>query len=846
MVYKSNISDISDSENESLNELFDEIQMEYSQGNIAIFRPTMAQFIEFNELVDYIHTHYEESGIIKILPPSGWAGYNTTYDNIDSIKLQSPIRQNCIGNRGVYRVVPVVDRINRHHSNTIGIFKQYATQQLPNDVLKLLNNNKPSSEQCSLIERKFWRNLTFNPPLYGADTPGQLFDPSLDIWNVAALPSALNAYSATIPGTNTPYLYVGMYKAMFAAHTEDQDLFSINYVHVGAPKQWYSIPPSQSSRFESIARTLFFEDNNTCKDFLRHKHSMIAPHILKQNNIDVNSCVQYAGEFIITFPRAYHFGYNLSFNVAESLNFALPSWIPHGRASTVCKCRGDSVKIHMDTFEQQVYQWIDTLSDRSKQWHINQLNKYNIHKQEWIFNCLCMKYNNTTNLSQWIDQPSGYMFKCPCCSCLSHVYCYRRYQHRQPQLLNCRPYEPDIDDTVQSVMNDMLQSITKLHPLRYYHSLYNESQQPMYCHSCLPTHKFTRLKLCADGITIATATRTYTQWRQRQIAYLQKLSDGGRIRKINLLDNYDDSDDDDTVSVDDNTDAVEQTIEYSAIYDQAANEIKSMIDRDLLNPVMPKPDTNIQLFIQYQRNLFRRLRLLKRKYQHRTASIVPVLVQPPSLSSCSSVPIQPPLITQQPNNTKHTHAHQNPVVTATMPLVATVNQPSTTPTASSQCALPIFALNKSATSSAKRYSFDSKPQLPIKRQVINSPSTQYNNILSITSFHPPSASPTKSSQYITTSYSSVPSQSSINVINTPNTIPVSSPTPPLPRITLNQSQQYVAIQPANNSPHHQHQCNTLYELSHTQLPPSVQYPQYNAQHISHPSPSIQHQFATPT
>lgn len=27
------------------------------------------------------------------------------------------------------------------------------------------------------LERKFWKDLTFNPPLYGADVSGTLYDP---------------------------------------------------------------------------------------------------------------------------------------------------------------------------------------------------------------------------------------------------------------------------------------------------------------------------------------------------------------------------------------------------------------------------------------------------------------------------------------------------------------------------------------------------------------------------------------------------------------------------------------------------------------------------------------------
>jgi len=220
---------------------------------------------------------------------------------------------------------------------------------------RIHNQEEWSIERCQELETSYWRSLTFNNPLYGADMPGSLFDDKTTSWNVAHLENLLDVIGQKIPGVNTAYLYLGMWKATFAWHLEDVDLYSINYIHFGAPKQWYSISQEDARRFEAAMKSIWPNDAKNCDQFLRHKTYLISPQLLQsQFNIKVNRLVHYEGEFVITYPYGYHSGYNLGYNCAESVNFATESWLDYGKVAKKCNCEADSVWVDVEDIERKL------------------------------------------------------------------------------------------------------------------------------------------------------------------------------------------------------------------------------------------------------------------------------------------------------------------------------------------------------------------------------------------------------------------------------------------------------------------------------------------------------------
>ncbi|XP_050266962.1 lysine-specific demethylase JMJ17 isoform X1 [Quercus robur] len=153
-------------------------------------------------------------------------------------------------------------------------------------------------------------------------------------WNLNKLPklkgSMLQALHQNITGVMVPWLYIGMLFSAFCWHFEDHCFYSMNYLHWGEPKCWYSVPGNRASAFEEVMQKTLPDLFDAQPDLLFQLVTMLNPSVLQENGVPVYSILQEPGNFVITFPRSYHGGFNLGLNCAEAVNFAPADWLPHG------------------------------------------------------------------------------------------------------------------------------------------------------------------------------------------------------------------------------------------------------------------------------------------------------------------------------------------------------------------------------------------------------------------------------------------------------------------------------------------------------------------------------------
>lgn len=224
------------------------------------------------------------------------------------------------------------------------------------------NYNHGHSLDVDTIERKFWEFVDVEKSdlevKYGADIhnllPGQISgfpmantpnlpqDPITQSYvhhpfNLTKLPfakgSLLNYINTSISGMTVPWIYIGSLLSTFCWHVEDHYTMLANYCHMGATKKWYGIPSEYADKFEHLMKSCAPDLFKRQPDLLHQLVTLMSPMTLVKNGIPCIYVDQQPNEFVITYPRVYHAGFNCGFNFNEAVNFTMDQWMEFGEKS---------------------------------------------------------------------------------------------------------------------------------------------------------------------------------------------------------------------------------------------------------------------------------------------------------------------------------------------------------------------------------------------------------------------------------------------------------------------------------------------------------------------------------
>ncbi|KAK1570762.1 hypothetical protein Q3G72_006658 [Acer saccharum] len=336
------------------------------------FHPTLAEFQDPIAYIFKIEKEASQYGICKIVPPLPPAPKKTAIKNLNrSLADRAAVtgsasssaaasaasssgptfttRQQQIGfcPRKPRPVQKPVWQSGEYYT-----FQQFETKakNFERSYLKKWPNKKGGPLSALEIESLYWK-ATVDKPFsveYANDMPGSAFMPvrknrvavgegatvGETAWNMRGVSRAkgslLKFMKEEIPGVTSPMVYIAMMFSWFAWHAEDHDLHSLNYLHMGASKTWYGVPMEAANAFEEVVRVNGYGGEiNPLVTFctLGEKTTMMSPEVFITAGVPCCRLVQNAGEFVVTFPRAYHMGFSHGFNCGEAANIATPEWL---------------------------------------------------------------------------------------------------------------------------------------------------------------------------------------------------------------------------------------------------------------------------------------------------------------------------------------------------------------------------------------------------------------------------------------------------------------------------------------------------------------------------------------
>ena len=290
------------------------------------FYPTDEEFMDPMKYINSIKSLAEPFGICKIIPPSSFKKEYKFKAPVNKFKTREQLLSK------IQEAVGFEDGPDFNYNE----FKEFA------DNFKT-NYMKQNKVEDTDIEKEYWKIIETSQPVtiyYGSDIPTNLYGSGFDNncnWNMPDFPllksGILRYLDSNINGVTQPWMYIGMMFASFCWHCEDEYLPSINFMHLGDTKTWYGIAPSQANAFENAVYDIIPSAVKAEPDLIFQLVTLISPAQLMARKVNVFKLEQNAGEFVITWPQAFHAGFSHGFNCGEAVNFGADFWIPFGKVA---------------------------------------------------------------------------------------------------------------------------------------------------------------------------------------------------------------------------------------------------------------------------------------------------------------------------------------------------------------------------------------------------------------------------------------------------------------------------------------------------------------------------------
>ncbi|KAF8388695.1 hypothetical protein HHK36_025375 [Tetracentron sinense] len=283
---------------------------------VPVFYPTEEEFRDTLKYIAGIRPRAEPYGICRIVPPPSWkplcllkekniwenSKFATHIQRVDKLQNHDSLRK-------MSRIYSNMKKKKRQRGSSgleCGIGNgdimgpaeagSHAAQSFDSggNLTALQKQLEPSVEN---IEGEYWP-LVEKPTeeievLYGADLEtGVAVDFQMSVWQ----------------WISKSVLFIILFLV------EDHHLYLSNYMHWSAPKMWYGILGSDSLKLDAAVKKYLPDLFEEQPDLIHKLVTQLSSTVLKSKGVPIYRCVQHPREFVLTFPRAYHSGFNCGFN----------------------------------------------------------------------------------------------------------------------------------------------------------------------------------------------------------------------------------------------------------------------------------------------------------------------------------------------------------------------------------------------------------------------------------------------------------------------------------------------------------------------------------------------------